>query len=201
MWQKREFGLAIIGVVIGDFKVVSKSYIPMWRRKAARRRVWSEVAMAAVSLAGLVFVWTPWREVRGLHTAISVQLSRGDAAAVALFVFMGLVLAAMAERLLRAGRKASALLMALEAVALGYLAFSDPYSFDHLATFVMVAIASSCWLVVLAYDLEDWWLGAASVGSIVALSMIPTVSMGLGERALVTSCLAGMNVMFFRHFG
>lgn len=155
--------------------------------------------MALASGAGLLLVATPWRGLDRLDTAISVQLAQGDLAARALFVFMGFVLVAMAVRLWRAQRKASALFMVAEVAALAYLARTEPHAIDHLLTFVAVSVASAGWLVVLAIDLEDPWLSFASVGGILALALIP-VSLGLGERALIASCLVGMNLMFFRHF-
>ncbi len=185
--------------MLGDFKVVSRPYVPIWRQKRAKRQIAAETVMGVASVAGLVLVWSPWRDPQELQTAISFQLAARDLVAVSLFVFMAFVLLSMAVRLKRAQRTASALLMGLEALALAYLAMSDPLSIDHLVTFVAVALASAGWLVVLALDLEDSWLGLASLGGVAALFLIP-VSMGIGERVLITSCLVGMNVMFFRHF-
>jgi hypothetical protein len=106
----------------------------------------------------------------------------------------------MAQRLWRAQRKASSILMGLEALALAYLAISHPMSTNHLLTFIAVALTSTAWLVTLAFDLEDGWLALAAACSVAGLFVV-FVNMGLGERALITSSLVGMNVMFFRHFG
>ncbi len=183
----------------GEFKVISKRVVPLWRLAKKHRQVVVETVMGLASVAGLVLLWSPWRETEDLQTAISLQLANGDLVACALFLFMGIVLAAMAQRSWRAGRKASAVLMAAEIAALACLAFTDPLSTDHLITFVALAVVSASWLVVLALDLEDSWLGFAAFAGVLAIGMIP-MSVGLGERALITSCLAGMNLMFFRHF-
>ena len=156
--------------------------------------------MVLASVTGLLLLWSPWRTTEDLGTAISVQLANGDGVAAALFVFMAVVLVSMAVRLWRASRKASACLMAVEAVALGCLAVTSPASFEHLAMFVSVAVASAAWLAVLSLDLEDGWLKLAALTGFVALFVLPH-SLGYGERILVTSCLSGMNLMFFRHFG
>ena len=184
----------------GEFEVVSKHFVPAWRRPKKRNRVLvAEAVMALASVTGLLLVWAPWRDPHLLQTAISLQFARGDGVAAALFLFMALVLLLMAVRLWRASRMASALLMGIEVAALALLSKTDPDSLDHLFVFAAVAVASAGWLVVLAIDLEDPWLGVASLGGVAALCTIP-VSLGIGERALITSCLAGMNLMFFRHF-
>jgi hypothetical protein len=182
-----------------DFEVISRPFVPVWRRKRTKQRFVTEVVMALASATGLLLVWAPWRNSGHLTTAISLQLSQGDAVAGVLFSFMGIVLLLMAARLWRAQRKASALMMATEVAALACLAFTDPYSTDHLITFAAVAVASAGWLVVLALDLEDQWLSLIASAGIVALALVP-FNLGLGERALITSCLVGMNLMFFRHF-
>jgi hypothetical protein len=184
-----------------EFEVISKGYVPVWRQgKLTKRQVVTEVVMVLASLAGLVLVWSPWRAPEGLDTAISLQLAQGDVVAVALFAFMGLVLLAMAVRLWRAYRRASALLMAAEVAGLYCLAVTDPSSFEHLAVFGGVALASASWLAVLALDLEDPWLSVVAAVGVMSVFTIP-LSLGIGERALITSCLTGMNLMFFRHFG
>jgi hypothetical protein len=184
-----------------DFEVISKGYVPIWRQgKRTRRQVATESVMALASLAGAVLVWSPWRDPEHLKTAISLQLAQGDIVATALFGFMALVLLAMAVRLWRAYRRASAFLMAAEVAGLYCMAVTHPASFEHLATFAGVALASASWLVVLALDLEDQWLFVVAAVGVLAVFSIP-VSIGFGERALITSCLVGMNVMFFRHFG
>lgn len=186
--------------MLGEFHVVSKRYVPLWRQRKKKRQWATEATMALASLAGLVLVWAPWRDNGHLNGAISFQLATVDPVAVALFAFMGLVLFAMAHRLYHAQRKASAVLMGLQAVALAYLAFSDPVSIDHLVTFIAVALTSTAWLVTLAFDLEDGWLGLAAVCSVAGLFVV-FANMGIGERSLITSSLLGMNVMYFRHFG
>lgn len=186
--------------MLGEFHVVSKRYVPLWRQHRPKRQLATEVTMAVASLAGLALVWAPWREAQHLNGAISFQIAAGDPVAVALFAFMGLVLVAMSTRLWRAQRKASAILMGLEALALAYLAFSHPMSIDHLITFIAVALTSTAWLVTLAFDLEDGWLGLAAACSVAGLFIV-FANMGIGERSLITSSLLGMNVMFFRHFG
>jgi hypothetical protein len=186
--------------MLGEFHVVSKRYVPLWRQRRRKRQVATEVTMAIASLAGLVLVWAPWRETEHLNGAISFQVAAGDPVAVALFAFMGLVLIAMAHRLYIAQRRASAIFMGLQAAALAYLAFSDPLSIDHLLTFIAVALTSTAWLVTLAFDLEDGWLGIAAACSVAGLFVV-FANMGIGERSLITSSLLGMNVMFFRHFG
>ncbi len=183
----------------GEFKVISKRVVPLWRLAKKHRQVVAEAVMGSASVAGLVLLWSPWRSATHLQTAISFQLASGDLVAGALFMFMGVVLAAMAQRAWRAGRRASAMLMLAEIAALAFLVLTDPYSIDHLITFLAVAVVSAGWLVVLAFDLEDPWLGYVAFAGVLAVGMLP-VSFGLGERALVTSCLVGMNLMFFRHF-
>ncbi len=184
--------------MLEDFRVVSKGYIPVWRKRTKRKRA-ADAAMALASIAGLVLVWTPWRGHEDLRTAISVQLANGDPAAIALFAFMALVLALMAQRLWRADRKPSAGLMSAEVVALGLLAVTDPNSIDHLLVFAAVALSSAAWLVVLAIDLDDRLLHTAALCGLASFALVPS-SLGLSERALITSCLLGMDLMFFRHF-
>jgi hypothetical protein len=185
--------------VSDDFQVISKRHVPPWREVKKVRRPIAEAVMVPTSLASLVLVWTPWRHIDEIRTAISIQLAQGDAVAMAIFAFMGLVLLVMGIKLWRARRFASAILMAAEVGALAALAATNPTSDEHLLMFGALALASSAWLVVLAYDLEDPWLGVAAAAGILSLALIPW-SIGLGERALITSCLAGMNLMVFRHF-
>lgn len=183
-----------------DFEVVSKRHVPIWREaKRAKRKYIAEIVMALASFFGLVLLWSQWQDRNYIGTPISFQLAEGDWVAVSLFAFMGLILLLMAMRLWRAERKPSACLMVFEVAALVFLALSDPESTDHLLMFGAVALTSAGWLVVLALELEDQWLKWAAAFVVGSLFLIPE-NMGIGERVLITSCLVGINLMFFRHF-
>ncbi len=183
-----------------DFEIVSKRYVPIWReKKRSKRRYFAEVLMALASVTGVLLLWVRLFDNTYLSTPISFQVAEGDFTATALFAFMGLVLLLMALRLWVADRKSAALLMAGEVAALVVLASTDPLSEDHLMTFIAVVVASAGWMIVVAVDFRDWLLGIAVVGGLVSIGLI-FVNMGLGERTLITSCLVGVNLMFYRHF-
>lgn len=185
--------------MLEDFRVVSKRYVPIWRQQRSKKRVAAEYTMVLASAAALILVWMPFDGQEGLVTAISVQLAEGSIAAAALFLFMALVLGLMAQRLWRADRKASSALMLAEIAALALLAMTNPNSIDHLLVFAAVALSSAGWLVVSAFGLGDRLLHLAAALGIFSISLIP-VSIGMGERALISTCVLGMDLMFFRHF-
>lgn len=130
---------------------------------------------------------------------ISFQLEDGEESAWLMLAIIMSVMAILAWRMAKWGRWMSALALTIDIGGLAYISTSDPRSLNHLFAFIVSAVVTSAWLLLLALELEDdvlKWLAYGAIGG-VALSF--TV-MGYGERVLLLCSLAGANLLYYGYF-
>lgn len=170
-------------------------YIPTWRRAVRKKaRKVPKPIMGSVSTGAFGLLWVPWM----VADPISNQLAEGSRIAWSMFALCGLVITLLAMVMVKAERFFSMLFLVGVIATMGYIASSDPNSLNHLAAFIMVAMALCGWMFWLAHDLDDtgcrWCAGLATAGVVVSV-----LSLGIGERILITGALAFVNVAYYNH--
>jgi len=129
---------------------------------------------------------------------ISNQLAEGSKVAWIMFGLAAAVILLLMGVMAKSERFFSLLFLVGLMAGMGYIATSDPYSFNHLTAFIFIALALCGWMFWMANDLDDgscrWCALGAALGVAVSLS-----SLGIGERILMTSALAFVNVAYYGH--
>ncbi|GEM_PF-2754773 len=173
---------------------------PAWRdparlRAERRRQRLRPVLFLLSLLVGLLLALPPGGRY---DEAISLQLAHGAPSAWALFVAMGVTLGYLAVRLWSWENRAWAIAAGLVILGLGAIAVTDPYSSSHQDTFMAL-----CGVILLGqfgffYGHLDLRLLPTSVLTAVAIFLCFT-HLGLGERLLIASSLAALNVLVYGH--
>jgi len=178
-----------------DFSVIEPSYKPFWRDAKQRPTTGLKryvLGFLTAICVGLIMVPPEF----GYYEPISVQIFAGDRWAWALFYSIGAVLAYTSVRLWKAERPFSATFCGLAAFCLAGVASTYPFSATHFMFFLSVLAMSLGWLWSVQKELEDEKLRicaiTATVGTVTCL-----FSMGIGERVVMLSMLAGINVLFY----
>lgn len=173
---------------------------PAWRdparlRAQARERKLRPI-LAALSLVVLALMAVP--TAGGYDEAISFQLARGEWVAWSLFTAIGFTLVYVSARLWGWESKAWAFASVLVVSGLGVIAFTNPLSANHNAVFITLSL---CMVVGQAFFLRDHldpWLVPPALLSVVGLCLC-IGHLGLGERLLIGSSLASINVLVYGH--
>jgi hypothetical protein len=176
-----------------EFKIVRAPKAPYWRDpKYIQRRQRRNLVVALASLLCGAVCFLPPKH--GYSEAISLQIARGEAIAVALFILMGATVLAAVPTLIRAKRIASSGFCLMVAGGLWALASTEPNSTAHLTAFVFLAFFILVWAWGLWATLQD--------GRLLALSLAATLgaagclfSFGIGERMMILSSLAFLNTL------
>lgn len=143
----------------------------------------------------MVLLWLPG----SLSEPISEQLHRGEWAAWILMALCGALLLALIGRMVRLERFASVAVLFGVLGMLGYIAYSDPYSPNHLFCFLAVSLLLSGWMGWMAWELEDRILTVLALGAVAAVA-VSLGWLGVGERMLVTCATGAANELFLEHF-
>ena len=176
-----------------EFKVIRAPRAPYWRDpKYLQRRQRRNLIVALSSLLCGAVCFLPPKN--GYSEAISLQIARGEAIAVVLFVLMGATVLAAVPTLIRAKRIASSGFCLMVAGGLWALASTDPNSGAHLIAFAFLAFFILTWAWSLWASLQDGRLLAlATVASLGAAGCL--FSFGIGERIMILSSLAFLNTL------
>ncbi|MEQ1823156.1 MAG: hypothetical protein ABL949_11645 [Fimbriimonadaceae bacterium] len=170
-------------------------YIPTWRKPRKRKINWiPRPLFGLLSLVALGFIWVPWT----VSTPLSIQLARGDWLAWIPFAVLMLVVLNLAFALTRFEQGLSSVFLLVVIVLMGYIASSDPLSVNHLFAFIALAVALCVWMLWIAHDFDEALLRVCAVCAVLAICAT-FISLGLGERLLITSALAFVNVLFYDH--
>lgn len=161
------------------------------RRRA--RRV-PRAVFGFLSLIGLILLWIPSM----VPYPISNQLAEGNRIAWVMFILCGLVILLLIGVMAKAERFFSMLFLLGLMGGMGYIATSDPYSFNHLSAFIFIALALCGWMFWMAHDLDDSGCRWCALGAVLGVGL-SFVSLGVGERVLMTSALAFVNVAYYSH--
>lgn len=173
---------------------------PAWRdpvrlRAESRRRRLRPILLL-LSLGLLILLASP--PGGAYDEAISLQLARGAATAWALFVLMGATLGYLAVRLWGWENRAGALAAGAIILGLGTIAFTSPYSEAHQETFMLMCGLVLAGHVGFFYGHLDVRLLPTALLALVAV-VLCFGHLGLGERLLIASSLAALNVLVYGH--
>lgn len=170
-------------------------YIPTWRRTIRKRarRIPAPI-FGALSVICLALLWIPSM----VAYPISNQLAEGNRIAWAMFLLCGIVILLLAATMVKAERFFSMLFLLGVMATMGYIASSDPNSLNHLSAFIMVSLALCGWMFWMANDLDDGGLRWCAIGAAAGI-LASFGSLGIGERILITSSLAFVNVAYYGH--
>ncbi|MBS1715423.1 MAG: hypothetical protein JST30_13925 [Armatimonadetes bacterium] len=180
---------------------VKEGFVPVWRR---RRRslawIWTDRVMAVSSVASAVALSVPEPgRSTGLNEAISLSLSRGHWAAVTVFLTAAAVLSLLAFRLGRHRRWGAAVFLALDVLLLAVIALTNPLSDVHQLAFIGCAVATTLWLFLIAWEMDEPIVKILASGATVG-AVTSVLFVGLGERILVACCLGGGALLYFNVF-
>lgn len=173
---------------------------PAWRdparlRAEARERRLRPILFLLSLIVGLLLAVPPGG---AYDEAISLQLAHGAPTAWALFVVMGVTLGYAAARLWRWKNRVWAVAAGVVIVGLGLIAVTDPYSGTHQSIFVTISGAILLGHLGFFYGHLDFRLLPTAVLAVVA-AFLCFGHLGLGERLLIGSSLAALNVLVYGH--
>lgn len=173
-------------------------YIPTWRKpRAKRRRPNPGAGFGWTSVLALIFAWSP-AQGHSPYIPISLQLQNRELSAWALFGLLALLFGFLGLRLARFERLGSMVFLWSGIPLLGYIATSDPFSLNHLFAFISLSLMATVWMLWIAWDLEDRVLQTLSVLAVASI-FCSFVSLGIGERLLVTAAVAFGATLLYEH--
>lgn len=173
---------------------------PAWRdparlRAEARRQRLRPILALLSSIVLLLLVLPP---DGAYDEAISLQLARGDGMAWALFVAMGVTLGFLAVRLWHWENRVWAVAAGLVVFGLGLIAVTDPYSQTHQEAFIAICALMLMGHLGFFYGHLDYRLLPTAAIAVFAVFTCLT-HVGIGERLLIGSSLAALNVLYYGH--
>lgn len=128
--------------------------------------------------------------------AISLQLARGAPTAWGLFVTMGVTLGYAAWRLWDWQNRVWALAAGVMIVGLALIAATNPYSQAHQGTFISLSALVLLGHFGFFYGHLDFRLLPTTLMAVVA-AFLCFGHLGIGERLLIASSLAALNVLVY----
>ena len=173
---------------------------PIWRdpvhlRRQAREARLRPVLLLLSLLVGLLLALPP---DGAYDEAISMQLARGAPTAWALFVAMGATLGYLAVRLWKWENRVGAVAASAVVVGLGVISATSPTSYAHQQTFMsMTGLILMGHFGFLYGHLDLRLVPTAALATLGALLCFG--HLGLGERLLIASSLAALNLLVYGH--
>lgn len=152
--------------------------------------------LGLLSLIVLLLMAIP--PANGYEEAISFQLARGEGIAWGLFAAIFVTLAYVSVRLWAWESKFWAFAALAVISGLGVIAFTNPLSANHNAVFLSLSVVMVVGQAGLLRAHLDPWLVVPAIASVVGIALCLT-NLGLGERLLIGSSLASINVLVYGH--
>ncbi len=170
-------------------------YIPSWRRAVRRRvRQFPRPLFGGLSIVVFILLWLP----PTVTVPLSNQLAQRSLVAWTLFSLLGVLILIKAVIMAKVERPVSMLFLLSVLAGMGYIAMSDPYSLNHLSAFIFLSLALVGWMFWMAHDLDCAHLRWCALGGVIAVGE-SLVSLGIGERVLVTAAIAFINILYYDH--
>jgi hypothetical protein len=178
-----------------DFEVRPTGYIPSWRKATkAVDSFWVKAPLALCSVLAICLLLIP--NEGGYRIPLSVEWAMHSPVGYYRLFSMELTLAVLSAKLWIKKRPFDASICLMPMFALGYLASSPPFSYEHFMVFAGLALTIEVWHWALAAQLEDFRLYWLARFSLVA-AIVCFVELGLGERLLCIGVILAANLAFY----